>query len=95
MGKIEFREADELVSALQKDISEIIFELRGEEKGNLLRLAMWEPIKEAIFIGSEIRFYDGYGRLRYSISGDSLESVKRRGLRRLAGIIEDKMGDYN
>lgn len=95
MGRIEFREADELVSALQKDVSGIISELRSEEKNSLLRLAIWEPIKEAIYMGGEIKFYDGYGRLVYSISGDSLESVKRRGLRRLAGIIEDKIGDYN
>lgn len=32
MNKVEFREADELVSALQNDVEGIIFELRGEDK---------------------------------------------------------------
>ena len=32
MGRIAFREADELVSALQNDAEKIIFELRGEGK---------------------------------------------------------------
>ena len=51
-----------------------------------------EPIKEAIFVGNEIGFYGGYGnKLIY----DSLRNVKRRGLRRLAGILEGKMEDYN
>lgn len=32
MSKVEFREADELVSALQNDVEGIIFELRGKDK---------------------------------------------------------------
>lgn len=32
MSKVEFREADELVSALQNDVEGIIFELRREDK---------------------------------------------------------------
>ena len=32
MSRVEFREADELVSALQNDVEGIIFELRGEDK---------------------------------------------------------------
>lgn len=47
-------------------------------------------IKEVIFAGNEIGFY-GENKLIY----DSLRNVERRGLRRLAGIIEDKMEDYN
>ena len=93
MDKIEFKEASELVSALQNDVSEIIFELRSEKKEVCRRRdCKMEPIKEAIFVGNEIGFYGGYGnKLIY----DSLRNVKRRGLRRLAGILEGKMEDYN
>lgn len=37
MGKIEFREANELVSALQNDVLEIILSW-GEEKSSLLKV---------------------------------------------------------
>ena len=47
-------------------------------------------IKEVIFAGNEIGFY-GENKLIY----DSLRNAKRRGLRRLTSIIEDKMEDYN
>lgn len=43
-----------------------------------------------IFTGNEIGFYGG-NKLIY----DSLRKAERRGLRRLASIIEDKMEDYN
>lgn len=91
MGKIEFREANELVSALQNDISEIILSW-GEEKSSLskVKLCEMELIKEVIFAGNEISFYGG-NKLIY----DSLRNAERRGLRRLASIIEDKMEDYN
>ena len=36
-----------------------------------------------------------YGRYGNKLIYDSLRNVKRRGLRRLASIIEDKMEDYN
>ena len=49
-----------------------------------------ELIKEVIFAGNEIDFYGG-NKLIY----DSLRNAKRRGLRRLTNIIEDKMEDYN
>lgn len=88
MGKIEFREANELVSALQNDVSEIILS-QGEEKSSLLKVKLCEMelIKEA---GNEIGFY-GRNKLIY----DSLRNAEKRGLRRLASIIEDKMEDYN
>ena len=90
MGKIEFREANKLVSALQNDVSEIIFELRSKEKeGKTMRNGV---IKEVIFAGNEMSFYGEYGN---KLTYDSLRNAKRRGLRRLAGIIEDKMEDYN
>lgn len=60
--------------------------MRSEEKeGKIVRNGV---IKEVIFAGNEMSFYGGYGN-------DSLRNAKRRGLRRLAGIIEDKMEDYN
>lgn len=90
MDKIEFKEANELVSALQNDVSETIFELRSEEKeGKIVRNG---AIKEVIFAGNEMSFYGGYGN---KLTYDSLRNAKRRGLRRLAGIIEDKMEDYS
>ena len=92
MGKIEFREANELVSALQNDVLEIILSW-GEEKSSLskVKLCEMELIKEVIFAGNEIGFYYGGNKLIY----DSLRNTERRGLRRLASIIEDKMEDYN
>lgn len=93
MGKIEFREANRLVSVLQNDVSEIILSWEVKKKEVCRRRdCKMEPIKEAIFVGNEIGFYGGYGnKLIY----DSLRNVKRRGLRRLAGILEGKMEDYN
>lgn len=49
-------------------------------------------IKEVIFAGNEIGFYGGYGN---KLTYDSLRNAEKRGLRRLASIIEDKMEDYN
>lgn len=89
MGKIEFKEANELVSALQNDVSETIFELGEEKEGKIVRNGV---IKEVIFAGNEMSFYGGYGN---KLTYDSLRNAKRRGLRRLVGIIEDKMEDYN
>lgn len=91
MGKIEFREENELVSALQNDVLEIILSW-GEEKSSLLKMKLCEMelIKEVIFAGNEIGFYGG-NKLIY----DSLRNAEKRGLRRLASIIEDKMEDYN
>lgn len=43
-----------------------------------------------IFADNEIDFYGG-NKLIY----DSLRNAKKRGLRRLASVIEDKMEDYN
>lgn len=60
--------------------------MRSEEKeGKIVRNGV---IKEVIFADNEMSFYGGCGN-------DSLRNAKRRGLRRLAGIIEDKMEDYN
>lgn len=91
MGKIEFREANELVSALQNDVLEIILSW-GEERSSLskVKLCEMELIKEVIFTGNEIDFYGG-NKLIY----DSLRKAERRGLRRLASIIEAQMEDYN
>lgn len=64
--------------------------MRSEEKeGKIVRNGV---IKEVIFAGNEMSFYGGYGN---KLTYDSLRNAKRRGLRRLASIIEDKMEDYN
>lgn len=78
MDKIEFRGANKLVSVLQNDVSEIILSWGEEKEGKM------ELIKEVIFAGNEIGFYGG-NKLIY----DSLRNAKKRGLRRLASIMED------
>ncbi len=76
MSKVEFREADELVSALQNDVEGIIFELRGDDKKeervgvpacfsgtpyDWLRLKHMEPVRKVEIEGDGLSFYGGYG----------------------------------
>lgn len=106
MSRIEFREADELVSALQNDVEEIIFELRGEDKEKIKGEKDWYWLHGGMGLVDRVEyednnlcFYGGYGnRLLFKISdGGNIFKVLNngvrkniRGLRRLTGIIEDK-----
>lgn len=120
MDSFKFREADELVSALQNDVEGIILDLRedGEREKEVgvpacfsgsLRDWYWlrdiRPISHIEVHNSAMNFYGGVGnKLICSMAWDGLGSAfdefsKRaensaRGLRRLAGLMEDAMEDY-
>lgn len=120
MDSFKFREADELVPALQNDVEGIILSLRGDGKkeekvgvpvcfSGSARDWYWlrsiEPISHIELYNSGLNFYGGMGnKLICSMGigdlgrifdnlGKKAES-SMRGLRRLAGLMEDAMEDY-
>lgn len=78
MGRVKWREADELVSALQNDVDEIIFELRGEGKREITRipwnfsgdLRSWKLVERMEMTERGLEIY-GRGR-RYLFAIDDL-----------------------